>query len=216
MLLLESPKLLTAMGGASGLIAVLGGKSTLSPATDERRPARGWKALLLENSLSIAAVLFSMIIVAGLALLSGWAIAKLGAAWSPGSLPPAAGPGDQLAILYYAPAWLLVGLAVVVFLLGYCAARAINLNKFSLHAVYRARIIRAFLGASRTAAERTANPFTGFDPQDNVQMHELRPGLLREASFKPGGLTRLVVRLRDANADTDKASRQIYEKLSAT
>ena len=56
----------------------------------------------------------------------------------------------------------------------------INLNKFSLHGAYRIRIVRTFLGASRRN-DRRPNPFTGFDPLDNVQMHELQPGLLREA-----------------------------------
>ena len=59
------------------------------------------------------------------------------------------------------------------------ASLLINLNKFSLHAAYRIRIVRTFLGASR-GSERRPNPFTGFDPLDNVQMHELQPGLLGE------------------------------------
>ena len=62
------------------------------------------------------------------------------------------------------------------------ASLLINLNKFSLHAAYRIRIVRTFLGASR-ASSRQPNAFTGFDPLDNVQMHELQPGLLREADI---------------------------------
>lgn len=42
----------------------------------------------------------------------------------------------------------------------------ININLFSLHGMYRMRLIRAFLGASNT--QRVANPFTGFDDRDNV------------------------------------------------
>src|SRR5262249_12278640 len=112
--------------------------------------------------------------------------------------------------------WLLVGLALITAGVGLLAGWMINLNKFSLHAAYRARIIRAFLGASRRTTERFPNPFTGFDPQDNVQMHELRPALLREASFQAGGLTGLVVKLRDAEkaGNNDVASRQLYGKLS--
>ena len=45
----------------------------------------------------------------------------------------------------------------------------INANTFSLHAMYRARLIRAYLGASNAA--RKANPFTNFDPADNFPMH---------------------------------------------
>jgi hypothetical protein len=48
----------------------------------------------------------------------------------------------------------------------------IGVNKFSMHAFYRNRLIRAYLGASRH--NRDPNPFTGFDPNDNIQMHKLR------------------------------------------
>jgi hypothetical protein len=50
------------------------------------------------------------------------------------------------------------------------ASRAININRFSLHALYRNRLIRAFLGASR---ERTPDPFTGLDTRDDPRMHQL-------------------------------------------
>jgi hypothetical protein len=50
----------------------------------------------------------------------------------------------------------------------------ININKFSLHSMYRNRLIRAYLGASR-GEDRTPNPFTGFDPGDNLEMSELAP-----------------------------------------
>lgn len=59
----------------------------------------------------------------------------------------------------------------------------INVNRFSLHAMYRNRLIRAYLGASRRKPERvdvtdcgTLHPFTGFDADDNLQIHELWPG----------------------------------------
>jgi Patatin-like phospholipase len=44
-------------------------------------------------------------------------------------------------------------------------SRVIDANKFSLHAMYRNRLIRTFLGASNR--DRSPNPFTGFDPADN-------------------------------------------------
>ena len=40
-----------------------------------------------------------------------------------------------------------------------------NINRFSLHAMYRNRLIRAYLGASNP--KRAARPFTGFDEDDN-------------------------------------------------
>src|SRR5438477_994132 len=50
-------------------------------------------------------------------------------------------------------------------------ARLVNANKFSLHGVYRDRLIRAYLGASNS--DRRPNPFTGFDENDNIKMREL-------------------------------------------
>jgi hypothetical protein len=51
----------------------------------------------------------------------------------------------------------------------------INVNKFSLHATYRSRLIRAFLAASRTRKTRRPHLFTGFDPADNIPLRELKP-----------------------------------------
>ena len=48
----------------------------------------------------------------------------------------------------------------------------ININRFSLHAIYRNRLIRAYLGASNRG--RHPNLFTGFDPNDNLAMHDLK------------------------------------------
>jgi hypothetical protein len=63
--------------------------------------------------------------------------------------------------------WLLVVYMAVCFTASYF----INVNKFSLHAMYRQRLIRAYLGASNTG--RCPHPFTGFDPADNLSMCEL-------------------------------------------
>ena len=64
---------------------------------------------------------------------------------------------------------LLFGLAAGGFLMGAFVA----VNKFSLHGMYRNRLIQAFLGASRPAAERQPNLFTGFDPRDNIYLKDL-------------------------------------------
>jgi hypothetical protein len=64
---------------------------------------------------------------------------------------------------------LMILLAVPALLLS----RIIDANKFSLHAMYRSRLIRTFLGASNE--NRKPNPFTGFDPADNIPLSELPP-----------------------------------------
>jgi hypothetical protein len=91
--------------------------------------------------------------------------------------------GAQIAhmnVLHHTSLGFTILLFALVALVGLLLSRLINLNYFSLHAGYRNRMIRAFLGASRPPGQRKPNPFTGFDPSDNVSMHELRPALLDE------------------------------------
>src|SRR6185295_10297980 len=58
-------------------------------------------------------------------------------------------------------------------LLAYLLSGFFGVNRFSMHAFYRNRIIRAYLGASRY--RRQPNSFTGFDKHDNIKMWQLRP-----------------------------------------
>lgn len=52
-------------------------------------------------------------------------------------------------------------------------SRTVNINRFSLHDLYRNRLVRAYLGATHKARE--PNPFTGFDLEDNPLMHSIWP-----------------------------------------
>jgi hypothetical protein len=68
--------------------------------------------------------------------------------------------------------WVLGSTAAAVLLAG-GASYFVNINRFSLHSLYRNRLIRGYLGASN--ATRAPNPFTGFDESDNKPMAELWP-----------------------------------------
>jgi hypothetical protein len=68
----------------------------------------------------------------------------------------------------------LAGLSLV----GVLLAWRVDINKFSLHMMYRNRLVRAYLGASNTA--RDPHPFTGFDPADDEHLDKL---------FAPNGKT---------------------------
>jgi hypothetical protein len=48
----------------------------------------------------------------------------------------------------------------------------VNVNRFSMHAAYRNRLSRAFLGAARH--QRKFDPFTGFDQKDNQRLAKFR------------------------------------------
>jgi hypothetical protein len=109
--------------------------------------------------------------------------------------------GDtHLFVVHHARFWFVSSFLVVGALLSWFLGTRINLNKFSLHAGYRNRLIRGFLGASRVRAMRRPNPFTGFDPEDNLQMHELRPVLFHEGDFKD--LEGLAVKINEGTCAT--------------
>ncbi|MGH8638634.1 MAG: hypothetical protein ACREUZ_15975, partial [Burkholderiales bacterium] len=72
-------------------------------------------------------------------------------------------------------AWLVEAIVLLGVLLGVglLMAVVVPVNKYSLHGMYRNRLIRTFIGASRPAADRHASPFTGFDPADDLAMASL-------------------------------------------
>ncbi len=78
---------------------------------------------------------------------------------------------------FTAPAGLKTDFIAALIVLGGAAALGvlgnlfINVNTFSLHGMYRMRLTRAYLGASNFA--RRADPFTNFDPEDNIYEHDV-------------------------------------------
>jgi hypothetical protein len=75
-------------------------------------------------------------------------------------------PNDWQAQLF-----IVVFLMGIILLFGIVMGFLINANKFSLHATYRNRLIRAYLAASRL--KRSPHFFTGFDPEDNFELCKL-------------------------------------------
>jgi patatin-like phospholipase len=61
----------------------------------------------------------------------------------------------------------------VLLFVGLALGRIMSMNPFSLHAMYRARLVRTFLGVSRPQRERHPSAFTGFDPDDDIKMAQL-------------------------------------------
>ena len=56
----------------------------------------------------------------------------------------------------------------------------IDVNQFSMHSLYRNRLIRCYLGASR---DRKPQPFTALDPEDDIPLAEFA---LHDGDQKPG------------------------------
>ncbi len=80
----------------------------------------------------------------------------------------------------YATPHLVFAAFIVVLLVAYVLGRLIDTNRFSLHAMYRVRLVRTFLGASKPPGEREPNPFTGFDETDDLPMRDLWPATKQE------------------------------------
>ena len=72
----------------------------------------------------------------------------------------------------YPAVFVCIGTALIALFANYF----INVNTFSLHGMYRMRLTRAYLGASNLF--RRPNPFTNFDPADNLY----EAGLLKDGS----------------------------------
>ncbi len=68
--------------------------------------------------------------------------------------------------------------------IGIVLSLRVNINEFSLHYFYKNRLVRCYLGASNTRS-READPFTGFDPQDDILLDKLRCDTPRTAPGAP-------------------------------
>ncbi len=145
-----------AVGGVSGVVALVLGGSAWTAATTAARLGR---RLSLTQVASVAGLVFAVVLAVLISRLDV-AVGRL-----------VAGPPMGA---WVRPLLDAVGAAV---LLGFGAVASwlINVNRFSLHAVYRNRLVRAFLGSARgiKAPDRTDDPFTGFDAKDNPCLSEM-------------------------------------------
>jgi hypothetical protein len=143
------PVLITLIGTSLG--GLLAGKNSKSNgATDDRAPSNFGPVELL-------ATVGPYVFIAGMAVV----IATLAEAILARALPAGA-----LAVT----ATFAVPLAICVLF-----AWRVDINEFSMHAFYRNRLARCYLGASNL--NRHPNPFTGFDEDDtNIAVSDLLPG----------------------------------------
>ncbi len=76
--------------------------------------------------------------------------------------------------VYWVQAPDLWGKVGTLILLALLVAWRVDINLFSMNLLYRNRLVRCYLGASRPDSSRFANPFTGFDPEDDLSLAEFR------------------------------------------
>jgi hypothetical protein len=175
-----------ASGSTVGAIASwLGFSSRTAPQTGHSSQSK--HSLLLSTlPLSIIAPLAVLFVLMAGSALTSWMFDALPSglrpwdAWNrdPLSLkePIPFDPWGHREILYYTQSSIVLSFIVIMGAASLLTSYFININKFSLHAMYRNRLIRAYLGASRIERydnARQPNRFTGFDPDDNFQLTDL-------------------------------------------
>lgn len=151
----DSGKWLSGLTAASGTVTGFLGKSGLTPAQGK---AKGKLAISATMILAIVGPAFAGLLLILIAVVIGQYAGKIGEiGWFSSWNPEAKG----LVIV-------LLGAAVIMFTADSCA----NINAFSLHAIYRNRLVRAFLGGAR-AARRLPDGFTDFDWDDDLKVAAL-------------------------------------------
>ncbi|MEO8630851.1 MAG: hypothetical protein ABI612_22555, partial [Betaproteobacteria bacterium] len=161
-----------AAGGIAGAAAALLGSRDHSPTDDEKPPLA--QKLALQLAAPLAAVCVVALVSWGTAwiggdLLDDMKLFKFEFAMLENKHPftriSAAKPFWDYGVFLWVP----LGALILTVVMGL----VVNVNRFSLHGMYRNRLVRAYLGASNN--ERDPDPFTGFDLKDNIRMHHLRP-----------------------------------------
>jgi hypothetical protein len=180
---------LIGVGGGAGLLtsllAATSGKSVPGASSGASGPASGKLVRTAQKlAMALAAPLFAVTVIVLISLLDG---ATLGAVCGV-RCDERSAKADTSAVSdlfrhrvsgligadYASPTLVLAvfaGLLVIAYVLG----RLIDTNRFSLHAMYRVRLVRTFLGASKPPGERQPNLFTGFDDTDDMPMGDLWP-----------------------------------------
>jgi len=161
----------TAAGGLigviSGIVTALLGKSAKTPATSSSDEQQNATAKTYNIALAVAGPIFAAVLIIALSIALDELLLRASLVEQLQPVPGAAAqPLGSILIC------LSVGLAVAAFIAA-VASYFVNVNRFSLHALYRNRLTRAYLGASRQ--QRHPDRFSGFDINDNVRMHELWP-----------------------------------------
>jgi hypothetical protein len=152
-----------ALAASVPLVSSLAGLATRGGGPGRPSPLR-----VLAQRIALPAVIFVLLSTIGWLDLRG--VEKLeyhrvnaDTLCSPASVPPChpagAGVGEDV--------MLAAGLAAF----GLIVSWFVPVNRFSLHGMYRQRLIRTFLGASRR--DRQPNQFTGFDAKDDLLVHQL-------------------------------------------
>ena len=175
---------LAAAGGLAWLASAGWGAWTAQSPSGPSAPGRrgpsggeGWVSASRDAAVRLAPFVF----VAGLLVLISWGLHLLLLRASAGAPGWSGVSWSTLHLRHWqymnetALGWaagLLAALVAATLLLAW----RVDVNEFSLHHLYKNRLVRCYLGASRQADGRVrrAHPFTGFDREDDLPLASLR------------------------------------------
>ncbi len=131
------------------------------------------KSMLPEIATTAATALFLLVLLTGAASVD-WVA---GQAWWPDCFAYSYWPDWQVIPQGPCAPGLYRTLLAAIALIGvsWGLGRLININRFSLHELYRNRLVRAFLGAVRPDALRMPDGFTLFAEKDAIPLHCIWP-----------------------------------------
>jgi hypothetical protein len=194
-LLSYTPGPVTSLGGLSGVISLLLGFSSKTTATTKAKPSL--MDVILDRAVRLAAPVFIACLLVLITLITSLLMKGMGDlhgdVWEDSAIGLRMPPDvwGHAVLLHNSPPWLVIEVAAGFVLLATAMSLVININKFSLHSIYRNRLIRAYLGASHE--ERRPNLFTDFDPNDNIQLHQL--AMPHQAIRKPFHILNIAINL---------------------
>lgn len=166
-----------------GLLATLGALSAwlstarravvanVNPGTTARTDRR---PLFVSVAIGLAGPLFVMLLAGAVSVLANFLLVGAhqlkGTRWVD-ALGQSIGWRDHYGILGGTHPNVILAFAFGCLAVSALMSRYININTFSLQGMYRARLVRAYLGASNP--RREASTFTGFGPGDDFPMADL-------------------------------------------
>lgn len=159
---------LASAGGVGGILTAIGGfilkgRSKAANARGNEEKGSLGSALVLQ----LAAAAFVAVLLVSLAVLTNWLFHVTGLMHSDWT--------KYEQFLENTPPRVVLVAGAVFLGFAWVMARFIDINKFSLHAMYRNRLIRAYIGASNRSDH--TNEFIGFSQDDDIPMHQLQPGM---------------------------------------
>ena len=177
------------LGIISGFVTILFAISSKTPANDRQAEKAGRLTTIMDYAVKIAAPMFVLFLVVVLSFGTDALIRlikHLPSIYDQQGKLPEFPPLNSPSIIRHSSFLFLFCLLTVMGAISFLMSRCIDVNQFSLHSMYRNRLVRAYLGASNQKNRKaTANPFTGFDPNDNVTVSDLWPN--KEKSHKDAG-----------------------------